>query len=223
MPTMTLSLVVACSIMGAMGSLQTHALSDRAFNEILFEKPTDTPGQRLVLVRGPDFDPKLLRFWDSERTRDATGLTFFERIQRAYELRLELHTEGSHKPIILAGRLRLEGRQQFQTGTSVLDMLVEPGEIHVVLAEGWVLAIWRVWPGATNCTMIGPNQWRTVIAAAGRLEDYGTDAKLTRLEDGRLSLEVIEQTSSSTRHAHLEEEKKHSLEFKYVRERIAKK
>ncbi len=186
-------------------------------NEILFERVVGDAGQRVVVVRGPSRRPALFDFWKGQGKPNSVGRLTVEQMRNIYEVRVELRTPSA-EPLLLAARLRVEDEMPADKGLVILDALIEPAQILLVTAQGPDLALWKIGVGGIASHWEGlraDKQWVT-HAEMRQLDEKQIGCKLTRLENGCVSLEVVEKQPGH--HVLYEEVTKDSLNFKMIRE-----
>ncbi len=188
---------------------QDPQMDDRdEVRELLFEEPVGDSGLHIVVTRGPYLDPKLIA---PVRRPPPDELQ-----PRYYEVRAELRAPAG-TTIPLASRLRTESGTNPDKGSVVLDALLEPGRFVFFMAEGADLFLWDITVpgGATWTILVTDRQWRRA-AAAYRLDSTLIEAELSRLDDGRLSIELLERTSGYRNR--FEESGEEALRFRLVRQ-----
>lgn len=175
---------------------------------IFFDSPIGDAGQRLVLTRGPYLDPTL---FESVRQPSIPELQ-----PRYYEVRAELRAPDGTS-VLLAARLRGESGTTPDKGSVVLDSLIEPGQVVLFVAEGPGLYVWQIFiPGGARWTHFQTDKHWMKAAAAYRLDSRLIGAKLSRTNDGRLTVRLLEKLSGYRNQ--FEEADKGTLLFKLVRQ-----
>ncbi|HEV2295254.1 MAG TPA: hypothetical protein VGR35_15485 [Tepidisphaeraceae bacterium] len=190
--------------------IQADDLGGKApVNDVLLDRPIGKAGQRLVVTRGQQLDPALLK--------PLRPPSLPELQENYYEVRAELRSPNHHA-VLLAARLRVECGTNNDKGSVVLDVLVEPGNIVLAMAEGPDLFLWRIGISQASTCWTGfqaDKRW-ALAAASYRLDEKLVGMKLGRSDGGRLTVEVTEKLSGQ--HTLYEEIEKTPLQFKMIKQ-----
>jgi hypothetical protein len=180
--------------------------------EVLFDQPIGKAGQRLVVTKGPNRDPSS---FEGLRRTPLPG----QGENHYYEVRAEL-VSPKRDTVLLAARLRVEDGTKPDKGSVVLNAMTEPGNIVLAMAEGADLFLWQIGiaRGSTCWTQLRVDKGWERSAAPYVIDNTRVGVTLTRMDDGRLYVTVVEKSSKGDHHTLYEEAEKDSLRFKWVRD-----
>jgi len=187
---------------------------------ILFEKKLDDGLQKLMVLRGINFNADLLPFAPfNVKSTSADRADGINVRRNAYSVSVEIVTPGAVSiQLAVLNRLELDSTGTNVDNFSVLDVMISENDVILAYVSDYSVVLWRaLTPEGPRFTAIDGYQWNPV-AAARRLDKQTVGAKLGLLDDGRRTVQMVHRGfETENYYTLLTETAKNSFEFKMTR------
>jgi hypothetical protein len=169
--------VAVCLAVVLMNPAQAEPLADRVADRVLYRKPLEE-GREIVVTRQ-----------QLTKQQRLSPLVDETKAQGIYSILVELHSKA--EPVVLASRIQWE-TEWLDTGFTVLDVIVAPGELIFAVGVGAELALWNIRFGTVSTDSWTILRGWSFIALARPITPETQNLEFVRQAEGHWLVKVTE-------------------------------